>query len=75
MGTKACMRICNELSEWTKIEIRQGCLSHRIYLTQIIVREVNDLLEFINGGHNLNKIRYADGTHLMDDSEGKPQNS
>ena len=72
----ACMRIDNDLSEYTRIErgVRQGCVFSpdlfNLY-SEMILRELEDLPGLVVGGHNINNIRYADDTVLIADSEEK----
>ena len=72
----ACMRIDNDLSEYTRIErgVRQGCVFSpdlfNLY-SEMILKELVDLPGLVVGGHNINNIRYADDTVLIANSEEK----
>ncbi|XP_037779155.1 uncharacterized protein LOC119575579 [Penaeus monodon] len=50
-------------------------LSHDLFnlYSELILRELEGLQEFVIGGHNMNNIRYADDTVLISESEGKLQ--
>ncbi|XP_037794114.1 uncharacterized protein LOC119589587 [Penaeus monodon] len=77
-GQTACMRVNNELGEFTEIRrgVRQGCVFSpylfNLY-SELILRELEGLQGFVIGGHNMNNIRYADDTVLISESEGKLQ--
>ena len=60
-----------------KKDVRQGCvLSPHLFnlYTEKIFREI-EVMEDVNvGGHNINNLRYADGTSLLALEEQKLQN-
>ena len=74
----ATVRVENKLSEWITIErgVRQGCvLSPDVssLYSEIILREIEELHEVPINGHNINQIRYADDTVLIDEAKNDLQ--
>lgn len=72
----ACIQTENKSSRYTKIEkvVRQGrVFSPDLFnlYNEAILRELELLPGFIISGHNLNNIRYANYTVLMEDTEKK----
>jgi len=77
-GQTACLRVGNELSEYTKIErgVRQGCVFSPDLFNlygEIILIVLDGMPGFVIGGHNVNNIRYADDTVLLAESQEKLQ--
>ena len=84
VGSKACVRVGNEVSEWfpVRVGLREGCVILPWLLNLYIdgvVREVNALvlgrgLKLIDGNDNeweLNQLLFADDTVVVADSERK----
>ena len=84
VGSKACVRVGNEVSEWfpVRVGLRQGCvLSPWLFNLYIdgVVREVNARalgrgLKLVDGNDNeweLNQLLFADDTVVVADSERK----
>ena len=83
-GSKACVRVGNELSDWFEVRVglRQGCVMSpwlfNLYIDGV-VREVNARvlgrgLELIDASENawqLNQLLFADDTVVVADSEEK----
>ena len=71
----ACMRVENELSEFTQIQrgVRQVSPDLFNLYSEMILRELEGLQGFVVGGHNMNNLRYADDTALISDSAEKLQ--
>ena len=86
VGSKACVRVGNEVSEWfpVRVGLRQGCVMSPwlfnlyIYIDGV-VREVNARvlgrgLKLVDGNDNeweLNQLLFADDTVVVADSERK----
>ena len=84
MGSKACVRARNEVSEWfpVRVGLRQGCVMSpwlfNLYIDGV-VREVNGRvlgrgLKLVDGSDNeweLNELLFADDTVVVVDSERK----
>ena len=84
VGSKACVRVGNEVSEWfpVRVELRQGCVMSpwlfNLYIDGV-VREVNARalgrgLKLVDGNDNeweLNQLLFADDTVVVADSERK----
>ena len=84
VGSKACVRVRNEVSEWfpVRLELRQGCVMSpwlfSLY-TDGVVRGVNAPvlgkgLKLVDGHDNeweLNQLLFADDTVVVADSERK----
>ena len=84
VGSKACVRVGNEVSEWlpVRVGLGQGCVMSpwlfNLYIDGVI-REVNDRalgrgLRLVNGNDNeweLNQLLFVDDTVVVADSEGK----
>ena len=84
MGSKACVRVGNELSDWFEVRVglRQGCVMSpwlfNLYIDGV-VREVNARvlgrgLELIDANENawqLNQLLFTDDTVVVADSEEK----
>ena len=84
VGSKACVRVGNEASEWfpVRVGLRQGCvMSPWLFSLYIdgVVREVNARalgrgLKLVDGNDNeweLNQLLFADDTVVVADSERK----
>ena len=84
VGSKACVRVGNEVSEWFQVRagLRHGCvMSPRLFNLYIggVVREVNTRmlgrgLKLVDGNDNeweLNQLLFADDTVVVADSERK----
>ena len=74
----ATVRFGDEYSELFPIKrgVRQGCvLSPKLFnlYTEKIFNESDELPGFIIGGENFNKLRYADDTALLAESESALQ--
>lgn len=58
------------------MDVKQGCVFSldlfNLY-KEAVLRELEVLLRFVIGGHNLNNIRYVDDIVLIADAEGKLQ--
>eukprot|EP00795_Rhopilema_esculentum_P009669 gene9669-biopygen2063 len=72
------MRVENEMSEFTQIRrgVRQGCVFSPYLFnmySELFLRELDGMQEFIIGGHNMNNLRYADDTVLISESAEKLQ--
>ena len=84
VGSKACVRVGNEVSEWfpVRVGLRQGCVMSpwlfNLYIDGL-VREVNARvlgrgLKLVDGNDNeweLNQLLFADNTVVVADSERK----
>ena len=84
VGSKACVRVGNEVSEWfpVRVGLRQGCVMSlwlfNLYMDGV-VREVNARvlgrgLKLVDGNENeweLNQLLFADDTVVVADSERK----
>ena len=84
VGSKACVRVGNEVSEWfpVRVGLRQGCVMSpwlfNLYIDGV-VREVNARalgrgLKLVDGNDNeweLNQLLFADDTVVVADSERK----
>ena len=79
VGSKACVRAGNEVSEWfpVRVGLRQGCVMSpwlfNLYIDGV-VREVNAGLKLVDGNDNeweLNQLLFADDTVVVADSERK----
>ena len=84
VGSKACVRVGNEVSEWfpVRVGLRQGCVMSpwlfNLYIDGV-VREVNARvlgrgLKLVDGNENeweLNQLLFADDTVVVADSERK----
>ena len=84
VGSKACVRVGNEVSEWfpLRVGLRQGCVMSpwlfNLYIDGL-VREVNARalgrgLKLVDGNDNeweLNQLLFADDTVVVADSERK----
>ena len=84
VGSKACVRVGNEVSEWfpVRVRLRQGCVMSpwlfNLYIDGV-VREVNARvvgrgLKLVDGNDNeweLNQLLFADDTGVVADSERK----
>ena len=84
VGSKACVRVGNEVSEWfpVRVGLRQGCVMSpwlfNLYIDGV-VREVNARapgrgLKLVHGNDNeweLNQLLFADDTVVVADSERK----
>ena len=84
VGSKACVRVGNEVSEWfpVRVGLRQGCVMppwlFNLYIDGV-VREVNARvlgrgLKLVDGNDNeweLNQLLFADDTVVVADSERK----
>ena len=76
----AAVRIDGATSECKNITrgARQGCIVSsdlfNIY-SQIIMREISDLEGIKVGGVNINNLRYANDTALIEDSRETPKDS
>ena len=84
VGSKACVRVGNEVSEWfpVRVGLRQGCVMSpwlfNLYIDGV-VREVNARvlgrgLKLVDGNDNeweLNQFLFADDTVVVADSERK----
>ena len=84
VGSKACVRVGNEVSEWfpVRVGLRQGCVMSpwlfNLYIDGV-VREVNARvlgrgLKLVDGTDNeweLNQLLFADDTVVVADSERK----
>ena len=84
VGSKACVRVGNEVSEWfpVRVGVRQGCVMlpwlFNLY-TDGVVREVNARglgrgLKLVDGNDNeweLNQLLFTDDTLVVADSERK----
>ena len=84
VGSKACVRVANEVSEWfpVRVGLRQGCVMSpwlfNLYIDGV-VREVNarvngrglKLLDGDDNGWELNQLLFADDTVVVADSESK----
>ena len=82
VGSKACVRAGNEVSEWfpVRVGLRQGCVMSpwlfNLYIDGV-VREVNARvlgrgLKLVDGNDNeweLNQLLFADDTVVVADSE------
>ena len=84
VGSKACVRVGNEVSEWfpVRVGMRQGCvMSPWLFSLYVdgVVREVNARvlgrgLKLVDGNENeweLNQLLFADDTVVVADSERK----
>ena len=74
----AAVRCDKDMSEWKSINqgVRQGCVAspHLFALnTEMIMREIEDMEGFRNGGKVVNNIRYADDTVILAESEQQLQ--
>ena len=84
MGSKACVRVGNEVGEWlpVRVGLRQGCVMSlwlfNLYIDGV-VREVNaqvlsrglKLVDRNDNGWELNQLLFVDDTVVMADSERK----
>ena len=84
MGSKACVRVGNEVSEWfpVRVGLRQGCVMSpwlfNLYIDGV-VRDVNTrvfgrglkLVDGKNNGWELNQLLFVDDTVVVADSERK----
>ena len=83
-GSKACVRVGNEMSEWftVRVGLRQGCVMSpwlfNLYIDGV-VREVNarvlgrgvELIDANDNAWQLNQLLFADDTVVVADSEEK----
>ena len=76
---EAAMQVSGELTDWKEIRrgVRQGYgLSPTLFglYSEIILRNIEDLVGVKVGGRNVNNIRYADDTVVIAESEEELQN-
>ena len=75
---EANIKIGNHASDWVKIEkgVRQGCLvSPELFslYTESIINIITHMEGIKIGGMNINKLRYADDTAIIGETEDQLQ--
>ena len=83
VGSKACVRVGNEVSEWfpVRVGLRQGCVMSpwlfNLYIDGVVRGKRSSAcrgLKLVNGTDNeweLNQLQFADDTVVVADSERK----
>ena len=76
VGSKACVRVGNEVSEWfpVRVGLRQGCVMSQWLFNLYIDGVLGRGLKLVDGNDNegeLNQLLFADDTVVVADSERK----